>query len=298
MKVESLSSRIVLVGAILLAIAAGLLLVSQLRDSGSDQPTVSAGVLLENAGSAGNPILLAPEGERALVIEEARWCVAEMPSLQRLDSDVLAIDSLPLGTLDKRCTDSYAIASPNWSPDGSRLVAQGHETTGESFEFELPKAELLVFDTATLEVETVLTTGPVPVALWVSNSEVLYYPGPSYPDPLWLVTSIEGETRDVAAPSPLPGGAIRVSDSTVVYPSRPADGSVAPGDPEVGRLIALDLATDTVTELAPLKNLNPDGTAPDPGLLTGVSTDLTHAVLLAKVSPNETGLAPRRTAGG
>ncbi len=295
MKVEDLGRKMIFASAFVVALAAGVLLVvGLLSDGGTATPVIGGGVLLENAGSGGHPMLIGPDGEQAVVIEEGRWCIADIPSLPGLEGgeSPLAIDSLPSEDLDMRCTDSYAIASPHWSPDGSRIVAQAHESTADSPEFNLPQAELVVFDVATLEVETVLSSGPAPVAAWVGSSEVLYYPGSHYPDPVWHITSVDGETREINAPSPLLGDPVRVGDSTVVYLSRLADGSAAPGVAEVGRLIALDSETETVTDLAPLKNLNLEGTAPDPGLLTGVSSDLRYAVLLAMVLPNESGHGP------
>lgn len=293
-EVEDRGRKVAVAGAFVVALGVGVLLVGLVRSGRAGTPSIGGGVLLESAGLGPQPILIGPDGERAILVEEGRWCIADLPPLAEFEAgeSPVAIDSLPTAALDMRCTDSYAIASPHWSPDGTRIVAQAHESTGASPEFDLRRAELVVFDAVTLDAEAVLSSGRAAMAVWVGNSEVLYYPGHLYPDPIWHITSVEGETREVNAPSPLFGDPVRVDDSTVAYLTGPADGSAAPGIAEVGRLIALDPTTGTVTDLAPLQNLNLEGTAPDPGLLTGISSDLGYAVLFALVRPNESGRGP------
>jgi hypothetical protein len=260
---------------------------------GPEEPRVTEGMWIENAYAG--LFFPSPDGEQAVTLEgrlhpaDNSWCIADLPAPDSV-GDVLpvTIDALSVGTPQLRCTDSPFITSPRWSPEGSRIAAQGQESTPDSQSApDVDQTKLYVLDPSSLEIETIMDIGGPGPAVWVSETEILYYR--FEPQEAWYVASVDGdELRTISAP--LPGGLLEpvlVGDSTVVYRTDRREALADPEAVEVADLIELDWKTGTSRELAPLKNLNPDGQVPDPGFVTDMTADLRYAVLWAETKANQ-----------
>lgn len=283
---------------VLVVVGIPLLALGPLGDESPATPRVTKGILITNASTTYLPINLdrywpSPDGERAVVIEEGSWCIADLPAPNSVgDVLPLTISALSSGTQQLQCTDSLSITAPRWSPDGSRIVAYGQESTpGSLSTLDRDQTKLYVLDTSSLEVETVLDSGLTLTAIWVSNTEILYYG--TEPQPAWYVASLDGgELKTISAPQPGDGDPVQVGDSTVIYrahnPGMFADSEAD----EVSNLIKLDWNAGTATVLASLRNLNPGGQIPDPGFVMDITADLRYAILMATGTANEFGRGP------
>ncbi len=289
----------------LVAVGVSSLLLRLTDDEPTAAPQVISGVQITNMdiGSLSDfdNYVLSPNGDRAFILQEDSWCIADLPPFGSVaDVALLAAGDLPTGTQELRCTDPPSFvdfARPSWDPGGSRILVGGAPQRDGP---EPRTTSIYVVAASNLEIEAILEGGFVRQVVWASNREILYY----VPDleleaeSAWHLESIDGVIlKTINAPRPSQFPPVKVGESTLVYAARPVPTF---GDArdflDPGHLIQLDWNAGTVSELAPLRDLNPLSPDtvdyfPDPGILTGVSSDLRYAVLMAGTFI-QTGLGP------